>query len=101
MPEQFQPIPVHGFREISLHHLQPFLHFLHIRASISKPISWEMHIGDSNLPKQFYPIPMFGFQEIDPYNLNHFRFFSISVHPLTIILLSKVHNNDRSMLIKF
>ncbi len=40
MPEQFQPIPVHGFREINLHLLQPFFHFLHIRAFVSKPVSW-------------------------------------------------------------
>jgi hypothetical protein len=40
MPEQFHAIPVHGFQEISLHHHQPFLHFLHNRASVSKPVSW-------------------------------------------------------------
>ena len=39
MLEQFQPIPVHDFQEIILHHLQPFLYFLHIRASVSKPVS--------------------------------------------------------------
>ena len=40
MPKQFQPIPVHGFQEISLHLHHPFLYFLHIRASVLKPISW-------------------------------------------------------------
>jgi len=40
MLEQFQPIPMHGFQEISLHHHQPFLHFLNIRASVSKLVSW-------------------------------------------------------------
>jgi len=40
MLEQFQPIPVHGFQGISLHHHQPFLHFPHNRASVSKPVSW-------------------------------------------------------------
>ena len=34
MLKQFQQIPVHGFEEIGLHHLQPFLYFLNIRASI-------------------------------------------------------------------
>ena len=34
MLNQFQKIPVHGFQEIDLHHLQPILHFLNIRASI-------------------------------------------------------------------
>jgi len=34
MLKQFQQILVHGFQEIGLHHLQPFLNFLIIRASI-------------------------------------------------------------------
>jgi len=40
MPEQFQPISVHGFQETSLHRLQLFLHFIHICESVSKPVSW-------------------------------------------------------------
>lgn len=39
MPKQFQPIPVHGFQEIDLHHLQRFLIFLKIRASIDHNFS--------------------------------------------------------------
>ena len=34
MLKKFQQILVHGFQEISLHHLHPFFHFLNIRASI-------------------------------------------------------------------
>jgi len=34
MLKKFQQIPVHGYQEIGLHHLQPFFHFLSIRASI-------------------------------------------------------------------
>ena len=34
LPKQFQPIPMHGFREIDLWNLQPFSIFLEIRASI-------------------------------------------------------------------
>ena len=40
MLKKFQQIPVHGFQEIGLHHLQPFFHFLNIRASIQKFVSW-------------------------------------------------------------
>ena len=36
MPKQFQPIPVHSFQEIDLHHLQPFSVFLEIHASIDQ-----------------------------------------------------------------
>ena len=39
MPKQFQKIPVHSFQEICLHHLQPFLVFLEIRASIDQKFS--------------------------------------------------------------
>jgi len=45
MLEQFHAIPVHSFQEISLHHHQPFLHFLHNRASVSKPVSWGYACG--------------------------------------------------------
>lgn len=34
MLKKFQQIPVHGFKEIDLHHLQPFFNFLDIRESI-------------------------------------------------------------------
>jgi len=34
MIKKFQQIPVHGFQEIGLHHLQPFLHFINICTSI-------------------------------------------------------------------
>jgi len=34
MPKQFQQILVHDFKEINLHHLQLFLFFLEIHASI-------------------------------------------------------------------
>ncbi len=34
MLKQFQQIPMHSFREIGLHHLQPFFHFCNICASI-------------------------------------------------------------------
>jgi len=40
MLKKFQQIPVHGFQEIGLHYLQPFFHFLNIRASIQKFVSW-------------------------------------------------------------
>lgn len=39
MPKKFQQILVHGFQEIDLHHLQPFLVFLEIRASIDQNFS--------------------------------------------------------------
>ena len=38
MPMKFQKIIVHGFQEIGLHHLQPLLVFLEIRASIDQNI---------------------------------------------------------------
>lgn len=39
MPKEFQKILVHGFQEIGLHHLQPFLVFLEIHASIEQNFS--------------------------------------------------------------
>ena len=43
LPKQFQPIPMHGFREIELWNLQPFSNFLEIRASIDH----EFAMGDA------------------------------------------------------
>ncbi len=43
LPKQFQPIPMHGFREIDLWNLQPFSIFLEIRASIDH----EFDMGDA------------------------------------------------------
>jgi len=40
MPNKFQKIPVHGFQKIVLHHLQPFLVFLEISASIGQFFLW-------------------------------------------------------------
>ena len=40
MLKKFQQISVHGFREMNIHHLQPFLHFLYICAFIEKYVSW-------------------------------------------------------------
>jgi len=40
MPKKFQQIAVHSFREIDLHHLQPFLIFFEIRASIGQDFLW-------------------------------------------------------------
>ena len=36
MPKKFQKILMHDFQEIGLHHLQPFLVFLEIHASIDQ-----------------------------------------------------------------
>ena len=36
IPNKFKQIPMHGFQEIDLHHLQPFLLFLEIGASIDQ-----------------------------------------------------------------
>lgn len=36
--KNFQKILVHTFREIDLHHLQPFLFFIEIRASIGQDV---------------------------------------------------------------
>ena len=38
IPKQFQQIPLHGFQEIDLPHLQPFLVFLEIHASINQNV---------------------------------------------------------------
>lgn len=43
LPKQFQPIPMHGFREIELWKLEPFSNFLEIRSSIDH----EFHMGDA------------------------------------------------------
>ena len=43
LPKQFQPIRMHGFREIDLWNLQTFSIFLEIRASIDK----EFAMGDA------------------------------------------------------
>jgi len=39
MLKKFQQVLMHGFREIDLHHLQPFLFFLDIRGPIRKYVS--------------------------------------------------------------
>ena len=39
MLKRFHQILVHGFHEIGLHHLQPFLCFLNIHASIDQNVS--------------------------------------------------------------
>lgn len=53
MLKKFQQIPVHTFREIDHHHLQPFSIFIEIRASIGQVFFYgEMHKDDSNMLKK-------------------------------------------------
>ena len=53
MPKKFPQILVHGFQEIDLHHLQPFLVFLEIHASINFFFYGEVHNDDGNMIKKF------------------------------------------------
>ena len=101
MPKQFQPIPVHGFQEISLHHFHPFLHFLHICGFVSICFMGRCIWVIVMYLSSFSRFRCLVSKKLTPVIFNHFQFFSISVHPLTTILLWEVHKNDRSMLIKF